>query len=157
VASYGHVKPAHTSAHTGVHSDVAHLRGVPHHASTLMVKVMYALTKVGPQSGATLIYPGTHRLPAAEQADPEGMDGIHILLEPGDVQIFHANLLHTATANPTDQARLSVWFVYAQPWMRAFPGHEHTSEFLDALSPRIESEPALATVFGLPNPYATRR
>ena len=157
VASYGHVKPAHTSAHTGVHSDIAHLQGVPHHESMLMVKVMYALTPVGPESGATFIYPGTHRLPAPQQVRRTDEDGVHILLAAGDAQLFHANLLHTATANASGNPRLSVWFVYAQPWMRAFPGHEFSGAFLDALRPQLRAEPALAAVFGLSNPYSTRR
>lgn len=157
VASYGHLKPERTDAHTGVHSDIAHLRGVPHHASMLMVKVMYALTPVGPDSGATVVFPGTHRLPAADQLGRgDGAGGVRVLLELGDVQIFHANLLHTATSNPSNQPRLSVWFVYAQPWMRVFPGHEHSKAFLDALKPKLQAEPALAAVFGLTNPYSTR-
>jgi hypothetical protein len=156
VASYGHSKPARTSAHTGVHSDIVHLHGVPHHDSTVMVKVMYALTPVGPGSGATLVYPGSHRLPAAEQTCRGPKRALALLLEPGDVQIFHANLLHTATANPSPLPRLSLWFVYAQPWMRVFPGHEYTTAFLATMGSRLESDPVLASVFGLPDPYSTR-
>lgn len=155
VNSYGHVKPARTGAHTGVHSDVAHLRGVPHHASTLMVKAMYALTPVGVTSGATVVYPGTHLLPTPDLGDPH-LSGVHILLDSGDLVLFHTNLLHTATANPSRTPRLSLWFSYAQPWMRVFPGHEYSSVFLDSMRTTLEASPAAACVFGLSNPYSTR-
>jgi hypothetical protein len=155
VGSYGHIKPARTTAHTSVHSDVAHLRGVPHYASTLMVKIMYALTPTGSGSGATLVYPGTHRAMAGGQLLLEGREGVHLQLDPGDLQVFHANIQHTATPNVSDSPRLSLWFVYAQPWMRVFPGHEYSETFLGMLHQRIVSNPVLAGVFGLSNPYST--
>lgn len=156
VCSYGHEKPANTDAHTVVHSDVAHLPGVPHHLSTLMIKVMCALTPVTDVSGATLVHPGSHRtLPSSEATGADNGAGHKVLLEPGDVFLFHANLHHTATANTSTHPRLSVWFVYALPWMKVFPGYEYSDEFLADLRPRIESEPHLRSLYGLDDPYAT--
>jgi hypothetical protein len=112
VCSYGHEKPAKTAAHTVPHSDVAHLPGVPHHLSMLMVKAMCSLTPVDPGSGATMVFPGSHRMPEASGhtiADEEA--GHKILLDPGDLFLFHSNLRHTATKNSTTNPRLSVWFV----------------------------------------------
>lgn len=154
--SYGHVKPAGTGAHTRVHSDVAHLRGVPHGDSTLMVKVMYALTLTAQGSGATFVHPGTHRSPSGPEQH-ESSDGVYLHLDPGDLQIFHANIQHTATPNTGSTPRLSLWCVYAQPWMRVFPGHEHGEALLSTLRPKIEAYPALADVFGLSNPYSSRQ
>ncbi len=156
VCSYGHEKPARTAAHTVAHSDVAHLPGVPHHLSILMVKAMYALTPVGPDSGATMVQPGAHRKPAANgHAEPDSGAGHRVLLDPGDLFLFHANLRHTATENSSAQPRLSVWFVYALPWMRVFPGFEYGADFLSDLQPRLESEPYLKSIYGLNDPYST--
>jgi hypothetical protein len=148
VCSYGHVKPAHTDAHTVEHSDIAHLRGVPHDRCLLMVKVMLALTSVPADRSPTVLWPGTHRglLPSGPMV---------ATLEPGDALIFNANIRHTATANLSTMDRVSLWFVYAQPWMRTFPGYEHDSAFLASLGPRLTSDPRLRRVYGLDDPYAT--
>jgi ectoine hydroxylase-related dioxygenase (phytanoyl-CoA dioxygenase family) len=156
VCSYGHEKPAKTAAHTVPHSDVAHLPGVPHHLSVLMVKAMCSLTPVGSGSGATVVFPGSHRMPEAgghTEADEEA--GHKILLDPGDLFLFHSNLRHTATENSSTNPRLSIWFVYALPWMRVFPGYEYSAEFLAGLQPRLASEPCLKSIYGLSDPYAT--
>ncbi|WP_344171707.1 phytanoyl-CoA dioxygenase family protein [Pilimelia columellifera] len=151
IGSYGHVKPARTTAHTGPHSDVAHLPGVPHHRSTLMVKVAYALTPTRAGNGATRLHPGSHR-----DANPADQGpSVAAELDLGDMLIFHANLRHTATANPTVHARLGLWFVYALPWMRVFPGEEYTPAFLQHVQEQTADRPELAAVYGLVNPYAT--
>jgi hypothetical protein len=154
VCSYGHEKPARTGAHTGQHSDVAHLPGVPHHLSLLMVKAMFALTPVALGSGETMLIPASHRQangtdPAARPADH------HVLLDPGDLLLFHANIRHSATDNTSEAPRLSLWMVYALPWMRVFPGYEYGPAFLADLQPRLAAEPHLAAIYGLDDPYAT--
>jgi hypothetical protein len=148
VCSYGHEKPALTGAHTVLHSDVAHLRGVEHATSLLMVKVAIALTPVRLDSGPTLIYPGSH---AGEAGDPR-----LVLMEPGDMLMFHANIRHSATANRSSTARLGIWLVFAQPWIRVFPGHEYSQKFLSDIRLKLTERPELADVFGLADPYATR-
>lgn len=148
VCSYGHVKPAGTAAHTVEHSDVAHLAGVPHDQSLLMAKVMVALTPVPADRSPTVLYPGTHR-----GGPPD--ERVVATLNVGDTLIFHANIRHSATANQSTMDRVSVWFVYAQPWMRVFPGHEHDPAFLTALGARLATEPALGRIYGLDDPYAT--
>jgi len=149
VCAYGHEKAAGTPAHTGPHSDVAHLPGVPHHLSLLMVKAMVALTPVTAGGGATMVFPGTH------QGATPGR-GRSVRLEPGDMVLFHANIRHTATANTTAVSRLSLWFAFAQPWMRVFPGYEYGAAFLDAMAGRLAAQPGLRAVFGLTDPYGTR-
>lgn len=150
ICSYGHLKPARTAAHTGPHSDVAHLPGVPHHQSTLMVKVAYALTPTRAGNGATCVFPGTHR--AHDGGEPAGAP---VELDPGDMLLFHANLRHTATANPSVHPRLGLWFVYAVPWMRTFPGEELSPEFLQTIRARAAVRSELNAIFGLTDPYAT--
>lgn len=153
VCSYGHEKPARTRAHTGPHSDVAHLPGVPHHTSLLMVKAMYALTPVPPGAGGTLIFPGSHTAPPGDSLREP--DGHHVVLEPGDLLLFHANVRHTATENSSPNARLSIWLMFALPWMRMFHGYEYGEEFLQGVRERAAQEPHLSSIFGLDDPYAT--
>jgi hypothetical protein len=155
ISSYGHEKPEHTRSHTGAHSDVAHLPGVPHYASLLIVKAMYALTAVNVGSGGTVVFPGSHKLPADEQAKVSRGGGHYVSLDPGDLLLFHANTVHTATENSSDASRLSIWFMFALPWMRVFPGYEYGDDFLNALRPRLASEPQLGAIFGLDDPYST--
>ncbi len=146
--SYGHRKAPGTPAHTGPHSDVAHLKGIPHHQSLVMIKAVVALTAVGPDSGPTEVLPGSHR---GEIADGP----IRVVLGTGDMLLFHANLQHTATANTSAESRLGLWFVFTQPWMRIFPGYEFGADFLAARRPRISADPRLPHLFGLADPYAT--
>lgn len=154
VASYGHEKPARTRAHTGPHSDVAHLSGVPHHLSLIMVKAMYALTPVRPGFGETVIYPRSHRW-SADDPTNQPCAPHHVQLDPGDLLLFHSNVRHTATDNLKSTPRLSLWYVYALPWMRVFPGYEYREKFLADLRPRTAAEPHLAALYGLSDPYST--
>jgi hypothetical protein len=148
VCSYGHVKPAGTVAHTVEHSDVAHLPGVPHDRCLLMVKVMLALNPVPSDRSPTVLRPGTHR------GDPPG-ERMTATLEAGDALIFNANIRHSATANLSTMDRMSLWFVYGQPWMRTFTGYEHDSSFLSTLGFRLTNHAAFRRVYGLEDPYAT--
>lgn len=155
VCSYGHEKPAKTDAHTRPHSDVVHLPGVPHHLSLLMVKAMYALTPVTLGSGATMVHPGSHRQDGAGGDRAAWPPGHYVFLDPGDLLLFHANICHTATDNTSNAARLSLWMVFALPWMRVFPGYEYDPAFLAGIRPRLAAEPHLAAIYGLSDPYAT--
>jgi ectoine hydroxylase-related dioxygenase (phytanoyl-CoA dioxygenase family) len=146
--SYGHRKASRTLAHTGPHSDVAHLQGIPHHQSLVMIKVVVALTAVGPDNGRTVVLPGSHHGEGNEEP-------ISVALEAGDMLLFHANLQHTATGNISSKNRLGLWFVFTQPWMRIFPGYEFSTDFLAAQRSRISADPRLRSVYGLADPYAT--
>jgi hypothetical protein len=113
-----------------------------------MIKVAVALTPVRAGCGPTLIYPGSHR--GERTGDPRP-----VLMDPGDIMIFHANVRHTATANTSQQPRLGLWYVFALPWMRVFHGYDYGPEFLIRLRRRLAVEPTLRHVFGLADPYAT--
>jgi ectoine hydroxylase-related dioxygenase (phytanoyl-CoA dioxygenase family) len=76
-------------------------------------------------------------------------------MAPGDLLLFHANIRHTATANRSNVPRLGIWFVFAQPWMRPFPGCEFGPDFLSRQRYQIKSRPELRHVYGLADPYAT--
>ncbi|OLE28748.1 MAG: hypothetical protein AUG49_01500 [Catenulispora sp. 13_1_20CM_3_70_7] len=146
--SYGHRKAPGTPAHTGLHSDVAHLRGLPHHQSLVMVKAAVALTAVDLDAGPTAVAPGSHRT-------GDVGEHVRVTLRVGDMLLFHANLHHTATPNTSAASRLGLWFVFTQPWLRIFPGYEFSTDFLTAQQPRIAADPRLRHLFGLADPYAT--
>jgi hypothetical protein len=153
IINYGHLKPPQTRAHTVPHSDVRHMKGVPHHQSLLMVKCMYALTRVDAGSGGVAVHPGSHRLSSREYPPRVTGPGEYVAMEPGDLFVFNANLLHTATDNVKDSPRISAWYTYAQPWMRVFPGFDYSPGFLAQLA--ACGLPQATSVFGLTDPYTT--
>ena len=153
IINYGHIKPPYTNAHTVVHSDLLHLRGVPHHESLLMLKCMYVLTEIREGSGGLKVYPGTHRMKFENYPPLPRTKEVYVKAKPGDLIIFNANLLHTATPSSTDSPRLSLWYVYAHSWMRVFAGYEPSAPFLSMIS--NSSFPIAEQIFGLNPPYTT--
>ena len=61
-------------------------------------------------------------------------------LDAGDLLLFHANIKHSATANIGTRARLSMWSVYALPWMRVFTGYEFDAAYLDERQARSTTD-----------------
>ena len=154
VMNQGHVKPPNTDSHTAVHSDLFHLKGVPHHLSTLMVKCMYFLSRVGLGDGGMQVFPSSHASPHAENPPTaERFEPIYITAEPGDAIVFNGNLLHTATPNESERPRLTLTFSYAHTWMRVLQGHEFSARLRNmvATSGSLEAK----QIFGLTTPYTT--
>lgn len=91
-----------------------------------LVTSWLALGPEYPDNGGLKVLPGTHRLPlpperydAAQFLRPEHPENVPLLarsvdvrLEPGDVLLFHARLLHAASRNHTAEAKYSVVATY---------------------------------------------
>lgn len=91
-----------------------------------LISVWLALGPEDPDNGGLLFIPGSHRL----KMKPEQMDeadflrpdhpenqalfklGRPLLLNPGDVALFHSGLFHAGGRNNTDQLKTSVVFAY---------------------------------------------
>jgi ectoine hydroxylase-related dioxygenase (phytanoyl-CoA dioxygenase family) len=153
VLNQGHLKPARTRAHTAVHSDLLHLRGVDHSTSLLMIKCMVALSPIGPGDGGLSVFPRSHRV--RYDAYPPQMrgDSTYITMKAGDAVFFNAGMMHSATNNDSDRPRLSLWLAYAHTWMRQLPGFEPSPEFLADVA--SDDDPYARQIFGLNEPYAT--
>lgn len=150
IANYAHLKPAGAKRHTRAHSDVAHLPGVQHATSLLIVKAMVALSEVCEDSGAVAVAAGSHLTLDRDESSAEV-----VTMQPGDLLLFNANVLHTSTDNRSSEPRISMWFTYALPWMRCFQGHRPTDKTLQLAERLIQHRPYVADVLGITDPYAT--
>lgn len=107
--------------------------GVYHPRSTVMVRAMYALTDIGPEGGATLVLPGSHRFTADTEVPkvsaPEELPGaVTLTCSAGDAYFFNGNLLHAPSHNRSAVTRKVVLFNYGHKWMRMWRGHEPSPE-----------------------------
>lgn len=93
-----------------------------------LISVMVALTEANKQNGCLQVIKGSHKLGrvnhgfAGEQVGADmvmvenalkTMELVYCELEPGDVLIFHSNLLHRSEANLSDRPRWSIISCYS--------------------------------------------
>ena len=121
------------------HTDVGRrVLGVYHPRSTMMVRVMFSLSDVAEDGGATLVLPGSHRFPPDVPIPavkiPEEMPGaVRLTCRAGDAYFFHGNVLHCPGNNRSELTRRMILFNYGHRWMRMWKGHE-PSEWLRGLA-----------------------
>ncbi len=125
--------PGGVVAGSAWHTDLGRrIHGVYNPRSILMVRVMYALDDVGPDDGATLVLPGSHRF-AADVAVPrvevpEQMPGsVRMVCAAGSAYLFNGNLLHCPGNNRGTRTRRMLLFNYGHRWMRMWKGHDPSS------------------------------
>ncbi len=112
------------------HTDLrTRVRGVNHAGSTMMVRLMIALSDVGEDGGATLVLPGTHRQPddspIPRVAVPEDMPGaVRLACRAGSAYFFHGNVVHSPGTNRGALIRRVLLYNYGHKWMRIWKGHE---------------------------------
>jgi ectoine hydroxylase-related dioxygenase (phytanoyl-CoA dioxygenase family) len=149
------ISPPHSRSHARWHHDVG-MPGVYHPRSTLMVKVFYLLTDVGPEGGATALLPGSHRFPpdfAYPRPDNPGeMPGHVRMAHPaGAAFLFNGRTYHAALDNESDQPRRVIIMNYGHFWMKPWQGYE--------ASGRLKKEAATAVrrqLLGVGDAYGQR-
>jgi Phytanoyl-CoA dioxygenase (PhyH) len=112
------------------HTDLGkRIHGVYNPRSILMVRVMYTLDDVGPNDGATLVLPGSHRftpdvaVPRVEV--PEQMPGcVRLTCPAGSAYLFNGNILHCPGNNRGTRNRRMLLYNYGHRWMRMWKGHD---------------------------------
>ena len=118
----------------GVDVDLGH-GNVPR----LDIKCAYYLTDLSsPNSGATMMAPGTHKLNGPlnfpeGSADPVG--AVEPLLNPGDCVLFENRTYHAAAANLSGRTRKAVMIGYTYMWMRAADFVVQPPELIEKLDP----------------------
>jgi ectoine hydroxylase-related dioxygenase (phytanoyl-CoA dioxygenase family) len=136
------------------HTDVrTRVPGVHHAGSTMMVRLMIALSDIGEDGGATLVLPGTHRqpddTPIPRVASPEDMPGaVRLACRAGSAYFFHGNVVHSPGTNRGAATRRVLLYNYGHKWMRIWRGHEP--------SPRLAAAaatPMRRQLLGLTPPY----
>lgn len=104
-----------------------------------LISIMVALTEANKQNGCLQVIKGSHKLGrvnhgfAGEQVGADmqmvnnalkTMELVYVELEPGDVLVFHSNLLHRSEANLSDRPRWSVISCYN---LQSNPAYNETS------------------------------
>jgi len=107
--------------HPGALAQIAHrdqdLWGGPKGEIEYQVNVLWPLTRFTPQNGATLLWPGSHRLDAP--IDPVG-EPIAAAVTPGSALLWLGSLLHGGGANVSEETRRGVIVSYCLGWLRTF-------------------------------------
>jgi phytanoyl-CoA hydroxylase len=125
------------SSETGWHQDIRYWS----FAERNLVTVWLALGEEHPENGCLYVIPGTHRITfSADRFDtdlffradlPDNAvlieQAVPVELSAGDVLFFHCRTLHAASANHTDQTKLSVVFTFRGEGNLPTPGSRSAS------------------------------
>ena len=142
-------------------ADLGHARILRH-----SLKIAYYLTDLSePNSGATMVAPGTNQLKEPmhiPEGQPDPPNALEPLLQPGDCVIFENRTYHAGAANRVGRLRKAVMFGYAYQWIRPYDYRQQPPEVvekLDAMGRYLIGEPVDDTKefrFDLgPNPIKT--
>ncbi|MEZ5543245.1 MAG: phytanoyl-CoA dioxygenase family protein [Pseudomonadota bacterium] len=121
--SYVAVTSRPDSADQHVHVDFPFLfdedeglsQSLPPYAITLAIP----LIPLNAMTGVTRIWPGTHRRGIEwKKQQPDLMDSLSVVPEPGGCYLFDARLLHGGTANYTASERPILYLIFCRPWWR---------------------------------------
>lgn len=107
--------------HEGALAQIPHrdqdLWHAPRDGREYQVNVIWPLSPFTAETGATLLWPGSHRPDAP--ADPVG-DPIAAEIEPGSAMLWLGSTVHGGGANLTRQPRRAVIISYCLGWLRTF-------------------------------------
>ena len=113
-----------TKRNPGWHRDIMHTpEDLGHaHIPRMEMKCAYYLTDLKePNSGSTLMAPGSNHLKEKLYIDPKTNDPVNALepsLNPGDAVFFENRTWHAGGANLTNRTRKAVMFGYCFRWMK---------------------------------------
>lgn len=129
------------------------LPGIDHARSRLMLKVFYVLEDIPPDGGATLVLPGSHRMPAEEEAPnsevPEDLpNAVQMALPAGSAYLFTGRTLHAAGNNRSDRYRRLLIYNYGHKWMRIWQSYEPSAALLGHANTPLRRQ-----LLGLTDPY----
>ena len=88
----------------------------------LVVNTMWALDDFTADNGATVLYPGSHRVgdPRAAAGDATPVEAV---MPAGSVMIYLGSVLHGGGANRTERPRLGVILEFCAGWLRPQENH----------------------------------
>ncbi|MDB5584961.1 MAG: phytanoyl-CoA dioxygenase [Bradyrhizobium sp.] len=108
--------------HPGALAQIPHrdedLYGGPKGEVEYQVNVIWPLTPFTAVNGATLVWPGSHRIGA--RSDPGGEYGLAAEMAPGSALLFLGSTLHGGGANLTDNVRRGIIVGYCLGWLKPF-------------------------------------
>jgi phytanoyl-CoA hydroxylase len=137
-------------SHADWHHDVG-MPGVYHPESLLMVKVFYLLTDVHPDSGGTMLIPGSHRL----KTTPQDLDNaVQITGKAGDAYLFNGRIYHCAANNSSENWRKVLIYNYGHFWMKIWSGYEPSESLIEAA--KASGDPVRCQLLGIGDSYQQR-
>ena len=103
-----------------------------------MVKVFYCLSDVGPDQGAFVVIPGSHRHDTGLSLNQIDLPGQHIFdnVNAGDVIIFNEALLHNGRPNPSTKTRKTVIVNFGRADAGIWPGYQPLEATLQKVTSR---------------------
>jgi hypothetical protein len=128
------------------HAQAAYHRDLPyqHFVSSrpLAISALFCLDPFRPETGATTMLPGSHRLETFPSDRLAAALETPVVADRGDVIVFDSMLFHRAGANRSGRVRRAVNHVYSIPLIA------QQVSLPQALGGRHRSEPALARLLG---------
>jgi len=115
------IKAAQVSSAFVWHRDLPYLE----HSSPNLITAMLCLDPMTELNGATVVYPGTHRVPhesvgkqdivISEDRLPKDVAPVTVLCPAGSAVLFHVNIIHGGGANRSDIPRRNLISIWAGP------------------------------------------
>lgn len=110
------------------------------------VNVILALTDIGPEDGATMIIPGSHKSNFPHPQHQEYTYGtgktmdtiagaIPAYLEKGDALLFVDSVMHGGSSRTNSGERRITIYRYGPSWGRTRYGYQYSQEFINSLTP----------------------
>jgi ectoine hydroxylase-related dioxygenase (phytanoyl-CoA dioxygenase family) len=103
-----------------------------------MVKVFYCLTDVGPDEGAFVVVPGSHKARFTVDMKRVDLPAQHIFddVKAGDIIIFNEALLHNGRPNPSSKTRQTIIMNFGRADAGVWEGYAPMPETLEHVSER---------------------
>lgn len=115
------IKAPRVSSTLQWHRDLPYLN----HSTPNLITAMLCLDPMTEENGATVVYPGTHRLPAGDVREddteihdhqlPTDVQPITITCPAGSAVLFHVNIIHGGGPNRSDMPRRNIIGIWAGP------------------------------------------
>lgn len=134
--------PVHSGGYRGA------LRGAYHYANGVFrcgqCNIILALTDIGPNDGATMVIPGSHKsnFPhplAGDYGRGDRMDAlegaVEVHMNKGDALLFVDGVMHGGSSRTNAGQRRITIFRYGASWASTRFGYEYSQALLDRLTP----------------------
>jgi ectoine hydroxylase-related dioxygenase (phytanoyl-CoA dioxygenase family) len=134
--------PVHSGGYRGA------LRGAYHYSNGVFrcgqCNILLALTDVGPNDGATMVVPGSHKSNflhpnAGNYAQLDRMDelegAIEVHLNKGDALLFVDGIMHGGGSRTNPGERRVIIYRYGVSWAATRYGYQYSQPLLDRLTP----------------------
>lgn len=140
------IKAPRVSSKFAWHRDLPYLQ----HSTPNLITAMLCLDDMTEENGATVVLPGTHRIPHDQVKDsdtdipedqiPRDSKRVSVICPAGSAVLFHVNIIHGGPANRSDKPRRNVISIWSGP--DTYPVNPHRYAY-QGLMPRSK-DPARA-------------